>query len=216
MEITWLGHSCFRLRGRDVSIVVDPPDRSTGYSLPKLSADVVLVSHDHPGHNNAAAVGGGPKVLTGPGEYEIKGVPIVGVQTSHDGEGGRRRGQNVAWIAQVDDVNVCHLGDVGSTLTTEQAEALGNVDVLLVPVGGHNTINAAQAAEVVTLLEPKVVIPMHYQTEARRGDAKLDGVDVFLREQGAGDVQPQPKLTLTKASLPDDTQVVLLDYKRAS
>src|SRR5690348_15221142 len=101
MEITWLGHSCFRLRGRDVSIVLDPPDKSIGYTLPKLSADVVLVSHDHPGHNNHAAVAGAEKVLTGPGEYEIKGVSIVGVQTAHDGERGRRRGGNVIWIAQL-------------------------------------------------------------------------------------------------------------------
>jgi L-ascorbate metabolism protein UlaG (beta-lactamase superfamily) len=216
MEITWLGHSCFRLRGRDVSIVIDPPDRSTGYNLPKLTADVVLVSHDHPGHNNHAAIGGNPKVLTGPGEYEIRGVPIIGVATAHDGEGGRRRGRNVAWIAQVDEVDVCHLGDLGSTLTTDQADALGNVDVLLVPVGGHNTINAAQAAEIVTLLEPKIVIPMHYQTEARRAETKLDGVEGFLREQGAGDVRPQPRLSVTRASLPDDTQVVLLDYRRAA
>lgn len=215
MEITWLGHSCFRLRGRDVAIVIDPPDRTTGYALPKLTADVVLVSHDHPGHNNAAAVAGAARVLNGPGEYEIKGVPIVGVQTTHDGEGGRRRGRNVAWIAHIDDVNVCHLGDLGAPLNSEQAEALGTVDVLLVPVGGHNTINAAQAAEVVTLLEPKIVVPMHYQTEARRAETALDGVEGFLREQGTPDVQPQAKLTVTRANLPEQTQVVVLDYRAA-
>src|SRR5438105_3549486 len=124
MEITWLGHSCFRLRGRDVAVVVDPPDKATGYNLPKLVADVVLVSHDHLGHNNHAAVGGSPKVLTSPGEYEIKGVSIVGVQTAHDSEGGRRRGRNVAWIAQIEEVDVCHLGDLGAPLTSDQAEAL--------------------------------------------------------------------------------------------
>jgi L-ascorbate metabolism protein UlaG (beta-lactamase superfamily) len=215
MEITWLGHSCFRLRGRDVAIVIDPPDRATGYVLPKLTADVVLVSHDHIGHNNVAAVAGAERVLTGSGEYEIKGVPIVGVQTSHDGEGGRRRGRNVAWLTQLEDINVCHLGDLGAPLNSEQAEALGTVDVLLVPVGGHNTINAAQAAEVVTLLEPKIVVPMHYQTETRKGETPLDGVEGFLRQQGAHDIQPQPKLTITRASLPDQTQVFVLDYKAA-
>ena len=216
MEITWLGHSCFRLRGRDVSIVIDPPDRSTGYNLPKLNADVVLVSHDHPGHNNTAGISGAQRVLTGPGEYEIKGVSIVGVQTAHDGDGGRRRGGNVAWIAQVEDVNICHLGDLGAPLKSDQAEALGTVDVLLVPVGGHNTISGAQAAEVVTMLEPKIVIPMHYQTEARRIEPKLEGVEAFLREQGAPDAQPQAKLVVTRASLPEDTQVIVLDYRRAS
>jgi L-ascorbate metabolism protein UlaG (beta-lactamase superfamily) len=216
MEITWLGHSCFRLRGRDVTIVIDPPDKSTGYTLPKLTADVVLLSHDHPGHNNHAAVAGAQRVLTGPGEYEIKGVPIVGVQTAHDGEKGRRRGGNVAWLAHLEDLNICHLGDLGAPLTGEQAEALGSVDVLLVPVGGHNTLGATQAAEVVTMLEPKIVIPMHYQTEARRGENVLDAVDGFLRQQGAPDAQPQPKLVVTRANLPDETQVMLLDYRRAS
>lgn len=216
MEITWLGHSCFRLRSRDVSLVIDPPDKATGYSLPRLNADIVLVSHDHPGHNNIAAVAGATKVLTGPGEYEIKGVPIVGVHTAHDGERGKRRGGNVAWLAQLDEVTVCHLGDLGAPLTSEQAELLGGVDVLLVPVGGHNTLGAAQAAEVVTLLEPKVVVPMHFQTETRKGEAKLDPVDAFLREQGAHDLQPQPKLTLTRNNLPEETTVVLLDYGRAS
>jgi L-ascorbate metabolism protein UlaG (beta-lactamase superfamily) len=175
----------------------------------------VLVSHDHPGHNNHAAVAGAQRVLDGPGEYEIKGIPIVGVQTSHDGEGGRRRGRNVAWLVQIEELNVCHLGDLGAPLNSEQAEALGTVDVLLIPVGGHNTINASQAGEVVTLLEPKIVIPMHYQTEARRGETPLDGVEAFLRERGAHDLQPQPKLTLTRASLPDQTQIFLLDYKAA-
>jgi L-ascorbate metabolism protein UlaG (beta-lactamase superfamily) len=215
MDITWLGHSCFRLRSREVTVVIDPPDKSSGYVLPKLTADVVLVSHDHPGHNNYAAVAGPLRVLDGPGEYEIKGVPIVGVQTAHDGEGGRRRGRNVAWLVQIEEVNVCHLGDLGAPLDSEQAEALGTVDVLLVPVGGHNTINAAQAAEVITLLEPKLVVPMHFQTEARKGEAKLDAVDAFLRQQGAPDVQPQARLSVARSSLPDETQVALLDYKAA-
>lgn len=212
MEITWLGHSCFRLRGRDVSILIDPYGKETG-SLGKQTADVVLVSHDHPGHNFSAGVGGAQKVLTLPGEYEIKSVPIVGVQTAHDAEGGRRRGGNVAWIVALEEVSVCHLGDLGDRLTAQQAEAIGSVDVLLVPVGGHNTINAAQATEIVTQLEPKIVVPMHY-SDGQRAETPLDTVDAFLREQGATGVQPQAKLTVTRTSLPDETQVALLEYRR--
>jgi L-ascorbate metabolism protein UlaG (beta-lactamase superfamily) len=216
MEITWFGHSCFRLRSRDVNIVIDPYDKSTGYAMPKVSADVVLVSHDHPGHNNVAAIGGTPRVLRGPGEYEIKGIPIVGVQTAHDAEKGRRRGANVVWIAQVEDVDVCHLGDLGAPLTSEQAEALGNVDVLLIPVGGHNTIGTSQTGEIIAQLEPKIVIPMHYQTEARKGETKLDPVDAFLRERSASGVAPLPKVAITKTTMPEETQVILLDYRRAT
>jgi L-ascorbate metabolism protein UlaG (beta-lactamase superfamily) len=212
MEINWLGHSCFRLRGRDVSIVIDPYAKEVG-NLGKQTADIVLISHDHAGHNNVDGIGGTAKVLNLPGEYEIKSVPIVGVQTAHDAEGGRKRGGNVAWIVQVDDVNVCHLGDLGERLSTEQADAIGNVDVLLVPVGGHNTINAAQAAEIVTQLEPKIVVPMHFAEGPREGP-QLDPVDLFLREQGATGAQPQAKLTVTKASLPEETQVVVLEFRR--
>ena len=214
MEITWLGHSCFRIRGKDVSIVVDPFDRDMGFPDAKVAADIVLISHDHPGHNNGGAISGTPRVLSGPGEYEIKGVPITGIATPHDGEGGRKRGRNVAWSFQVEDVNICHLGDLGSTLSTEQVEAIGNVDILLVPVGGHNTINATQATDIMTTLEPKVVIPMHYASEIARDDVVLDSVEPFLRQHSAIDHKPQPRYTITKANLPEDLQVVLLESRR--
>src|SRR5688572_10728453 len=117
MEITWLGHACFRLRGREASVVIDPFDKEKGYSSAKVPADIVLVSHPHPGHNGVAnVVIGTPKVLDRAGEYEVKGVPITGVQTAHDGAAGRRRGQNIAWLVQLEDVNVCHLGDIGHVL----------------------------------------------------------------------------------------------------
>jgi L-ascorbate metabolism protein UlaG (beta-lactamase superfamily) len=212
MEINWLGHSFFRLRAREATVAIDPIARKNAGA--KVAADVVLISHEHPGHSARDAVSGQPKVLTRPGEYEIKGVSIVGVQTAHDAEGGKRRGANTAWIVQLEDVNVCHLGDIGHTLTEEQAEAIGHVDVLLVPVGGHNTINAVQANEIVTRLEPKIVVPMHFGTGDGEESA-LAPVDVFLREQGLRTLEPQAKLTLSKSALPEDTLVVLLDHRRA-
>lgn len=211
MEITWLGHSFFRLRAKEATVAIDPSGRKG--AVGKVAADIVLISHEHPGHSAREAISGSPRVLTRPGEYEIKGVSIVGVQTAHDGEGGKRRGANTAWIVQLEEISVCHLGDIGHTLTEEQAEALGHVDVLLVPVGGHNTINAVQANEIVTTLEPKIVVPMHFGNGDGE-DSALAPVDVFLREQGLRTVEPQPKLTLTRSALPEDTQVVLLDHRR--
>jgi len=212
MEITWLGLSCFRLRGRDRTVLTDPYSKSSGHNLGRPTADIVTVSHPHLNHNNVSAVGGEPKVVAGPGEYEIGGVVITGITTFHDGEGGRKRGRNTAYVIEMENVVVCHLGDLGHIPGTEQIEAMDNVDVLLVPVGGETTINAAQAVEVVNLVEPKIVIPMHYRTEA--GGANLDAVDKFRREMGVKECQSQPKLAVTSATLPEGPQLVILDYRR--
>lgn len=210
MEITWLGRSCFRLRAKEATVIIDPVTRQ---GAAKTAADIVLISHGHPGHSARDTVAGTPRFLTGPGEYEIKGVPIVGVQTAHDAEGGRRRGGNTVWIVQLEELAICHLGDIGHALTAEQAEQIGSVDVLLVPVGGHNTIAAAQASEIVTTLEPKIVIPMHYAAEGEEA-AGLAPVDGFLREQGVARGEPQARLSITRGSLPEETQVVVLDSRK--
>jgi len=214
MEITWLGHACFRLKGKDVTVITDPYEKSIGYSLGRPQADIVTVSHDHFDHNNVQGVGGDPKVVKGPGEYEIKNVFIKGVATFHDSEGGKARGRNTVFSITLDDVVVCHLGDLGHVLTQAQAEEIEAVDVLLVPVGGTYTINATQAAEVVSLLEPKIVIPMHYQTEVLSLGRPLDPVDRFIKEMGLKGLTPQPKLVVTRNTLPEETQVVVLDYRR--
>lgn len=212
MEIVWLGHSCFRLRGRDVTIVTDPYDRTSGYTLGKVSADVVTVSHQAPDHSNVRAVGGSPQVVDGPGEYEIRGVFITGVATHREGVGVGPKQRNTAYLMEIDDLTVCHLGDLGHVLTPEQVEQMSSADVLLVPVGGSNTINAVQAAEVVSQIEPKIVVPMHFKTEVTTLD--LEPATRFLREMGVTDPKSQPKLTVGKGSLPEETTVVLLDYKR--
>jgi L-ascorbate metabolism protein UlaG (beta-lactamase superfamily) len=213
MEITWLGHSCFRLRGKDAAVVTDPCAKSTGYAIGRPAADIVTVSHDHPAHNNVTAVQGDPKVVEGPGEFEIAGVPIMGIRTYHDAEKGEKLGRNVAYVMEVDDVRICHLGDLGHVPTADQVEELSGVDVLLAPVGGGTTIGGAQAAETVSLLEPKLVIPMHYQTPASKGD--LEPLDRFLKEIGAKGAleERQPKLAVTKSTLPHETKVQVLDYR---
>lgn len=208
MEITWLGYSCFRLKGKQATVITDPFPPDLGYSLGKPSAQVITVSHSHPGHSYVQGVSGEPKVIRGPGEYEISGVMTLGVQTYHDNERGVQRGKNTAYLMDIDEVMVCHLGDLGHVLTTEQSARLETVDVLLVPVGGISTIDAAQAAEVVRHLEPKIVIPMHYKTLVLKRE--LAPVDRFLKEMGVKEAVPQPKLTVNKGSLPLTLQVVIL------
>ena len=210
MDISWLGHSCFRIKGSHATVITDPYSPSLGYSLGKPTARIVTVSHQHPGHSYVQGIGGEPRVITGPGEYEISGILIIGIATFHDAEGGGKRGRNTIYLMEVDEVSVCHLGDLGHVLTAEQAEELGNVDILLLPVGGVSTINAPAAAEVVRRLEPKVVIPMHYKTQALSWE--LEPVGRFLKEIGVKEVNSHPKLSFTRTSLPATTQIFLLDY----
>ncbi len=210
MDISWLGHSCFRIKGKQTTVITDPYSPTLGYSLGKPTAHIVTVSHQHPGHSYTQGIGGEPRPVTGPGEYEISGVLIIGINTFHDAEGGIKRGKNTVYLMEVDEIAICHLGDLGHVLTAEQVEEMDNVDVLLLPVGGVSTINAPMAAEVVRQLEPKVVIPMHYKTRALKWE--LESVDKFLKEIGVKQVSSQPKLSFSKPSLPDNTQVFLLDY----
>ncbi len=210
MEINWLGHSCFRLKGSHATLITDPYSPDLGYSMGKQSARIVTVSHQHPGHSYIQDIGDEPKLVTGPGEYEISGVLIIGTRTFHDAEKGEKRGKNTVYLIQIDEISICHLGDLGHVLTTEQVEEMENIDVLLLPVGGVSTIDAAKAAEVVRQLEPKAVIPMHYKTEALKRE--LEPVDSFLKEMGIKDIEPQPKLSFNKTNLPASTQIFLLDY----
>ncbi len=210
MHISWLGHSCFRVRGSQAVVITDPYPPSLGYSLGKPNAGIVTVSHQHPGHSYVQGIGGEPRPVTGPGEYEISSVLIIGIATFHDRERGRERGKNTVYVMEVDEVSICHLGDLGHVLTAEQVEEIDNVDVLLLPVGGVSTIDASMAAEVVRQLEPKVVLPMHYKTQALSGE--LEPVERFLKEIGVKEIIPQPKLSVTRSSLPPSTQVFLLDY----
>lgn len=214
MEIVWHGHGCFRLKSREITIVTDPYDsKVVGHNLGKPVADIVTVSHSDPGHNNVAAVGGDPKLINGPGEYEIRGVFVTGIQTYHDSEGGKKRGKNTVFLFELDDLVVCHLGDLGHPLTSVQAEAMSAVDVLLIPVGGTTTIATAQAAEVISQIEPKITIPMQYRSET---DASVpDLLERFCRELGVSVPVPQPKLTVTHSSLPEESQVVVLEARKA-
>ena len=208
MDITWLGYSCFRIKGNQVVVITDPFPPDSGYSLGKQTANIVTVSHPHPSHSYIQGIGGDPRIVKGPGEYEISGVLIIGIATFHDADGGKTKGKNTAYIMEIDGISICHLGDLGQVLTSEQVEEIGDVDVLLLPVGGVATIDAAMAAEVIRQIEPKAVVPMHYQTPSL--SRELDPVEKFLKEMGIDQVEARPKLAVSRTNLPISTQVFLL------
>lgn len=211
MDLTWHGHGCFRLRGKNAAAVTDPFPPSLGIRLPKLEANVVTISHDHENHSYLEAVAKTARLVDGPGEYEVAGIMVFGIGSFHDGVGGVEKGRNTIFVLEVDDVRICHLGDLGHRLDEEIVETIGSVDVLLVPVGGRNTLNAAAAAEMVRLIEPRTVVPMHFAIPGIKKD--LDGVQTFLQEMGVTEAVPVNKLTVA-ASLSGsegETRVAILE-----
>ncbi|MBO0793051.1 MAG: MBL fold metallo-hydrolase [Ktedonobacteraceae bacterium] len=213
MEISWLGHSCFQLRGKQVTLITDPfspqqgPSQRAAPRLGKVNASIVTISHDHPGHNYAAGVGGDPHIVRGPGEYEISDVLITGVAAYHDDQRGKEYGRNTIYVMHMDELVICHLGDLGHTLQEEQLEEVADADILFIPISGQHTINPTQAAEVISQVEPRIVIPMHYAPTPPDAATPLGK---FCREMGVETLEPQPKLMVTHSSLPAETQVVLL------
>ena len=217
MEITWYGHSCFRLTERSYATVVTDPfdNKSIGYDALKLKADIVTVSHNAPGHNFTDSVKGTSHVIDGAGEFEIGGVFITGVST--DGAGGKKKGKdsirNTIYVFDYDGITVAHLGDLQQVPTQSEIESLGTINVALVPVGGGGGLNAAKAAEVISLIEPNIVIPMHYATTAVK--VSLDSLNKFVKEMGLSKPETQPSLKVTRSGLPDETRVVVLEYQKS-
>jgi L-ascorbate metabolism protein UlaG (beta-lactamase superfamily) len=213
MEITWYGLSCFRLTERNLATVVaDPYDgQVVGYDVLKLKADIVTVSHEAPGHSHASSVKGYSRLINTPGEFEIGGVFITGIQTNGYGKHDSDEPRNTLYVFDYEGVTVAHLGDLRRVPSQTDIEALGTVHIALVPVGGGGGLNAAKAAEVISLLEPGFVIPMHYG--ATFGNIKLAPLSKFLKEMGLGNVEPQPSLKATKSMIPEETRVVVLAHQ---
>lgn len=213
MDIYWYGQACFKLKGKNSVVVIDPykPD-FTGLKLPKdLQADIVLSTHSHEDHNFISAVGSPGKLMVfdKPGEYEVAGTVITGISSFHDNSNGSSRGPNTIFHLLADNLNVVHLGDLGqSKLSEAQMTAIGQTDILLIPVGSVYTIDAKTASEIVAELEPKIIIPMHYKIASLKFE--LDPVDGFLKEMGAENVVPMPKFSISKERLPEEPQVILL------
>ena len=212
MEIIWYGHACFRLKDRNATIITDPYDKSLGLTLPRLKADIITISHNSAHHNYTEAVKSDFKVVDGPGEYEIKDVFITGIHLIQPQKQNMPRKRNNLFVFYMDDISICHLGDLSHIPTQNQVEDMGNIDVLMVPVGGQQALNAAQAAEVISLIEPYIVIPMHYQLPGLT--VNLDPVEKFLKEMGITTPTTESALKLTQSGLPEETQIVLLEPKQ--
>lgn len=208
MTISWFGQSCFRIESKDTRILFDPFSKEIGLKPPRLNDNIVLCSHDHYDHNNLESASPETFVINTPGEFEKNGVQIVGVLSEHDNDGGKERGFSTIYVVKVEDVTLCHLGDLGQlTLRDEQIENIGDVDVLFIPVGGVYTINGAQAAAVVKQIEPKIVIPMHYKIPGLIFN--IEGPEKFIKELGLK-AQEVDSLKISQKNLPvEETQVYI-------
>jgi L-ascorbate metabolism protein UlaG (beta-lactamase superfamily) len=211
MYIQWLGQSCFKIQDKigpgGITLVTDPYSSDIGLKMPSFEADIVTVSHDHYDHNNVKALRGAPFIIKNAGEYDIKDVAINGVEAYHDNQSGKERGNNIIYRISIDDISIVHLGDLGHTLDNKQLEILSGTDILLIPVGGKYTLDAKKALEVVSQIEPRIVIPMHYKIPGLK--MEIDGVDKFIKEIG---IKPreEEKLKISKKDLPvEDMELVI-------
>lgn len=212
MDITWFGHSCFKFTERGLATVIaDPFDHHIiGHKPLKFDAEIISISHDKPGHNFTQAVKGDPFIISGPGEYEIGGVFVTGIQTNDQKNSTGSEDQNTLYVFDYNGINVAHLGGLNRVPNQREIQELGPVHIALVPIGGTTTLNAAKASEIVHLLEPNIVIPMHYMID--QSNIKLDPLNKFLKEMGSSSIDAQPMLRLTSArNLPEETQVIVLE-----
>jgi len=210
MEIIHLGHSSFKIRGKGGVLITDPySSLDTGLKFPKVEADIVTISHDHQDHNAVSQVGDEPVIIRGPGEYEIKGIRILGLSSFHDQDKGAKRGRNTIYQIKIDNLVLVHLGDLGEKLTQEQIEVLGDVDILMVPAGEVYTLPVEEIVKTVADLEPRIVIPMHYRVPGLKFE--LEDVGKFLKEMGKEALASQPKLVISKDKLSEEMEVVVLE-----
>lgn len=214
MDITYLGHSSFRIKTKTAVVIIDPFDpQMVGLKFPSQEADIVTISHDHKDHNALEKITGVKKVISGPGEYEIMGVSIMGYKTFHDKANGAERGKNTIYVYEADGLRLCHLGDLGHAMSEDLINEIGDIDVLMVPVGGEFTIGPKEASELVGKIEPFFVIPMHYgETNLNQAEfAKLEPVETFLKES-ALPTEQMDKFTIKKEDILEDqnTKVVVL------
>lgn len=214
MQIIWHGHSCFQItttqgKNNQVNIVIDPFSEETGLRLPKLEADIVLVTHNHQDHNNVKAVSGSPFLISGPGEYEVKNIFVQGIHSWHDEKEGEKRGENTIFVLEAEEMRICHLGDLGQKeLISEQLEQIGSIDILMIPIGGVYTISAKESIKIMSQIEPKIIIPMHYQIPKLK--LKLDGLDKFLKTMGIKTIEPLNKLTIKKKDLSEEEAKIIV------
>ncbi len=214
MQIFWHGQACFQItalpqKNSQIRVVIDPYSEDIGLKLPKLEADIVLATHNHYDHNNVKALLDNPFIIEGPGEYEIKGVFVQGIHSWHDESQGAERGSNTIYTIDSEEMRLCHLGDLGqSELSSEQLEKIGNVDILMMPVGGVYTIDAKGALKIMSQIEPKITIPMHYALPKLK--VRLQGLDNFLKAVGVKSITAEPKLSIKKKDISDEEAKIIV------
>lgn len=207
-EFRWFGHTCIRIKAKEAVVIADPIDRSTGFSPSKQTADIITRSSDDPRVGNLGWVKDAVHTVTGPGEYEMHDVFITGIRTHRDAEKGAQRGYNTVYVYEVEGMRVCHLGALGHPLTQDQAEAIGEPDILFVPAGGGDALTPEQAAEMVAMLEPKVVVPIRYAVD--NGDTSLGNLEAFCKALGVTAPETEDKLVLKNADLGETMRLVVL------
>lgn len=217
MEITYLGHSAFKIKTKTASVITDPFDpKITGIKFAGIEGEIVTLSHDHPDHNASDKVIGVKKIVDGPGEYEIMGVSMIGYSSFHDTNNGADRGKNTIYVYEFEGLRLAHLGDLGHELSDDLVSELGDIDVLMIPVGGEYTIGPKEASQIVSKIEPFFVIPMHYAMPGLAPDlaGKLAPLETFLKESGLPH-ESMSKFVLKKEDITDEqrTKVIVLEKK---
>ncbi|MEK7099141.1 MAG: MBL fold metallo-hydrolase [Patescibacteria group bacterium] len=209
MVITWYGQACFKIQSGDLVVAIDPFSKDIGLTPPRFKADVALVTHGHFDHNNIASLAGEPFVITGPGEFEVKGITVRGISTYHDKVLGKERGMNTIYRIEMEGISLLHMGDFGEEKVREETlEEIGDVDVLMVPVGGTYTITGTEAAKITKQIEPAFVIPMHYKLSGVK--ANLESAEQFLKDMGASKTEIMEKLTIKKKDIPEEGKAVVV------
>ncbi len=212
MKISWYGHSCFKMTTKNTTIITDPFNKEIGLKPPHCEADIVSVSHDHKDHNNVSVLRGNPFLIENPGEYDLHDIAVQGTSSFHDSKQGEMRGANIIFTFKIEDIKICHLGDLGQKeLTNEQLESIDDVDILMIPVGGVYTINGEQAMTIINQIEPEIIIPMHYKLPKLK--MKIEPIDQFLKEAGAEEKRVD-YLTIKKEDLSkekENTQIIIMN-----
>lgn len=216
MDISYLGHSSFKIKTKTAVVVTDPfPTEMLGFKFPKTEADIVTVSHQHKDHNYLGLIEGDPFIISEPGEYEVKGVSVFGYPSYHDQHSGKDRGVNNIFVVEAEGLRICHLGDLGSAISQKILEEISDIDVLMIPVGGEVTVGPKEAVDLISQIDPYIVLPMHYRAEGidEKTFGDLAPLGIFLKEMGAEGAEKLDKLSLSKDKLPEETKVVLLERK---
>jgi len=214
MLISHIGHACFKIQDKSgpdgITVVTDPFDKQIGLKAPNFEANIITVSHDHYDHNNTKALRGNPYIINSAGEYDTEGVMIEGIESYHDNDKGEKRGINVIYRIEIDNIAIVHLGDLGHVLNDKQLEKIVGTDILFVPVGGKYTLDAKKAVEVIAQIEPRIVIPMHYKTKDLKIN-DIDSVENFIKEIGINPTK-ESKLKISKKDLPqEDMELVIFE-----